>query len=87
MYKNVCQRAKALPEIDIIQTALPASLQEKCDGWQILCSPQYSGFLANLKHASVKVYVDGRILLTSALSDLSISAVYLCHLLIALSVK
>lgn len=34
-----------------------------------------------------KLHVDSRILLTSALSDLSISAEYLCHLLIALSVK
>lgn len=35
----------------------------------------------------LELHVEGRILLTSALSDLSISAEYLCHLLIALSVK
>lgn len=35
----------------------------------------------------LKLHVDSRILLTLALSDLSISAEYLCHLPIALSVK
>jgi len=45
------------------------------------------GSWLNSKMHQLKLRVDGRILLASALSDLSISAEYLCHLLIAFSVK